>query len=57
VIRTLHAQLRALEREGRACLFPGADEPGRTVVTVIVDPRFVPDHDALLTEADRRRRW
>jgi hypothetical protein len=58
VIRTLRAQIRTLEEEGRACVFPGADQAsGQTVVTVIVDPRVVPADDRLLGDADRRRRW
>lgn len=58
VIGTLHAQVQTLEREGRACVFPGAGEAdGRTVVEVLVDGD-VPDEDpALLTDAERRRGW
>ena len=58
VIRNLHAQVRRLEREGRACVFPGADSgDGRTIVEVIVD-RSVPDEDpSLLTDEERRRGW
>lgn len=58
VIRNLLAQVRRLEREGRACVFPGADSAdGRTIVEVIVD-RSVPDEDpSLLTDEERRRGW
>ena len=58
VIRNLHTQLRQLEREGRACLFPGAEAAdGVTIVEVIVD-RDVPNLDLSLDSAEeRRRRW
>lgn len=57
VIRNLHARLRELEREGRACVFPGAEAvDGRTVVEVIVDSGVPNEDPSILTEEERRRR-
>ena len=56
VIRTLHRQLRAAERAGRACVMPEVEADGRTVVEVIISPD-VPDEDpSILSEEERRRR-
>ncbi|MEQ8457442.1 MAG: hypothetical protein RLO52_47240 [Sandaracinaceae bacterium] len=56
VIRTMHRQLRALERAGRACVMPEVETDGRTVVEVIIGPE-VPDEDpSVLSEEERRRR-
>lgn len=56
VIRTMHRQLRALERAGRACVMPEVETDGRTVVEVIIGPE-VPDEDpSILSEEERRRR-
>lgn len=58
VIRTMHARLRELEREGRACVFPGAAARGsHTVVEVIID-EDVPDVDpSRFGDAGGRSRW
>jgi len=38
VLRTMVSQVRVLEREGLACIYPSAGEDDHTVVTVTVDP-------------------
>jgi hypothetical protein len=54
VIRTLSLQLRRIEREGRACVYPEVGEEG-TVVTVLISPEVPREDPSLFTEDDRRR--
>ncbi len=55
VLRNLDAQMRVLERAGRACLFEGSEDHGTTVITIIEEE--VPDEDPSLTSDEERRRW
>lgn len=55
VIRALTRQLRRVEREGRACVYPETGERG-TVVTVLIGPEVPRDEDpSLFTDEERRR--
>jgi len=38
IVRRMYHQLRDIAREGRACVYPSADEGDQTVVEVLIDP-------------------